>query len=248
MSRLSVSRRTILAGGSAALVVGPRAFAATPVAPLALELFTSQGCSSCPPADRHLGELARRADIVALSFHVDYWNYLGWKDRFASHETTERQRIYARVLKQRYVYTPEMVVDGLANEPGIDKGSLETRLVEARQRRAQRATPQFTRAPNESLTVSLAPFTLEAPADIVLAVYDRRHATPVHEGENHGRTLENFNVVRSFEVLARWDGTQANWTVSTDRFKPEQGVAILVQLPDQGAIVGCNKYEPETNG
>jgi hypothetical protein len=76
--------------------------------PWAIELFTSQGCSSCPPADLQLGKLGRRNDIVALSFHVDYWDYIGWKDRFATHATTERQRAYARALKQRYVYTPEM--------------------------------------------------------------------------------------------------------------------------------------------
>src|ERR1700761_6551873 len=103
MPMLSASRRSVLAAGAAALVAVPRAFAEPTVAPLALELFTSQGCSSCPPADQNLGELARRADIVALSFHVDYWNYLGWKDGFASQETTERQRVYARTLKQRYV-------------------------------------------------------------------------------------------------------------------------------------------------
>ena len=81
--------------------------------PWAVELFTSQGCNSCPPADAFLGRLAKRPDIVALSFHVDYWDYIGWKDPFASRETTERQRGYARSLKQRYVYTPEMVVDGI---------------------------------------------------------------------------------------------------------------------------------------
>ncbi|MBV8393350.1 MAG: DUF1223 domain-containing protein [Alphaproteobacteria bacterium] len=226
----------------------PRAFGEPAVAPVALELFTSQGCSSCPPADRHLGELSQRADIVALSYHVDYWDYLGWKDRFATRETTERQRIYARVLKQRYVYTPEMVIDGLANEPGVNKTSLSERLAEAHRRLAQRATPQIARTPGGALTVSLAPFKLEQPADIVLAVYDRRHATPVHEGENDGRTLENFNVVRRFEMMERWNGSEAHWTVPPDRFKPEQGVAILVQQPEQGAILGCNKYEPMTAG
>src|ERR1700748_2542532 len=85
--------------------------------PWSIELFTSQGCSSCPPADAELGKLARRPDIVALSFHVDYWDYIGWKDRFATKATTERQRTYARTLAQRYVYTPEMVVDGRVNEP-----------------------------------------------------------------------------------------------------------------------------------
>ncbi len=105
----SLPRRFVLRGGAvlagATLVAGARtpASAADAAGPWAVELFTSQGCNSCPPADAHLGELARRADIVALSFHVDYWDYIGWKDPFASRDTTDRQRAYARVLKQRYV-------------------------------------------------------------------------------------------------------------------------------------------------
>src|SRR4029077_1619972 len=106
--------RSVRMGGAAALAgaaLGTPARATTG-GPWAIELFTSQGCSSCPPADLQLGKLRPRSDVVALSYHVDYWDYIGWRDRFATHETTERQRAYARVLKQRYVYTPEMVVDG----------------------------------------------------------------------------------------------------------------------------------------
>ena len=114
MTSLRLPRRGALAGSAVLLVgasFGPAR--AAPVGPWAVELFTSQGCSSCPPADRVLGGLARRDDIVALSFHVNYWDYIGWKDPFASAPLTERQRSYARMLKQRYVYTPEMVVDGI---------------------------------------------------------------------------------------------------------------------------------------
>jgi len=249
-------RRAVLTGGAtlagaALLAAHPeRAAARQPAtAPLAIELFTSQGCSSCPPADLHLGNLARRADIVALSFHVDYWDYIGWKDRFASRETTERQRIYASVLKQRYVYTPEMVFDGAAHAPGVDQASIDKLLADARRRTPQRATPELTRSENGPLTIALQPFKLAGgPADILLAVYDRRHSTPVHDGENNGRTLENFNVVRHFEVLTRWDGSAARWTVPADRFQPDQGAAILVQQADQGTILGCNKLEPMVSG
>jgi hypothetical protein len=246
-------RRSVLLGGAAALAgagidAGP-ALALPPAGgPFAIELFTSQGCSSCPPADLQLGKLCRRADIVALSFHVDYWDYIGWKDRFATHETTERQRAYARALKQRYVYTPEMVVDGIGHDPGVSTGPISSLLDEARRRSPQRATPELTRSSDGILTVKLAAFKLDAPADLFLAVYDRRHATPVHRGENGGRTLENFNVVRRFETLARWDGAAQSWTVPADRFKPEQGMAVLVQRADQGAMLGCNKLEPLVTG
>ena len=113
-----IGRRSLLIAG-AGLLAGRSAAAEPKGGPWSVELFTSQGCSSCPPADLNLGKLATRPDIVALSFHVDYWDYIGWKDRFASKESTERQRVYARTLKQRYVYTPEMVVDGRAHEPGV---------------------------------------------------------------------------------------------------------------------------------
>src|ERR1700742_3135004 len=119
-----LARRSLLLGTAALASVGSPAPAETG-GPWSIELFTSQGCSSCPPADKRLGQLARRPDIVALSFHVNYWDYIGWTDPFASKATTERQHIYARTLKQRYIYTPEMVVDGRAHDPGVNGGSLD---------------------------------------------------------------------------------------------------------------------------
>ena len=128
-------RRSLLIGGAAAAGVAVAAARVVPAkpsrpaeGPWAIELFTSQGCSSCPPADAYLGVLAKRPDIVALSFHVDYWDYIGWKDAFATRATTERQRAYARVLKQRYVYTPEMVVEGIGHDTGRERAGIE-RLV-----------------------------------------------------------------------------------------------------------------------
>jgi len=237
-------------GGAAALAGATLATTARASAggPWAIELFTSQGCSSCPPADAYLGALAKRPDIVALSFHVDYWDYIGWKDRFATPETTERQRAYARVLKQRYVYTPEMVVDGIGHDPGVSREPIASLLAEAQRRAPRRATPELSRASDGVLTIKLAAFKLDGPAEIVLAVYDRRHSTPVHEGENGGRTLENFNVVRRFETVSPWDGSAANWTVPADRFKPGQGMAVLVQRADHGPMLGCNKLEPMVTG
>jgi hypothetical protein len=255
MSMLSMPRRrAVMIGGAtlagAALWQGQRdpAAAGEQPAPLAIELFTSQGCSSCPPADLHLGKLASRADIVALSFHVDYWDYIGWKDRFATQEMTGRQQIYARVLKQRYVYTPEMVVDGIAHEPGVKDAPIDALLADARRRLPERATPQIARAAGGTLSIALAPFKVSGgPADILVAVYDRRHSTPVHDGENNGRTLENFNVVRRFDEIAKWDGSSMHWTIPANHFRPDQGVAVLVQQAEQGQILGCNKFEPATS-
>lgn len=244
-------RRALLLGGAATAAGLARPGAAKPgnEGPWAVELFTSQGCSSCPPADAYLGRLATRSDIVALSFHVDYWDYIGWKDPYASRETTERQRAYARVLKQRYVYTPEMVVDGIGHDTGRDPGPIEALLSKARVLSSTRATPQLSRTVNGPLSIKLDSFPLNGrKAEVTLAIYDRRHATPVRSGENHGRMLENFNVVRHFEQVSRWNGTATSWTIAGDRIGPTQGIAVLVQHADHGPMIGCNKLEPTYSG
>ena len=249
MSRFALGRRSLLAGSAVTAVSGLSASAAPPSGPWAVELFTSQGCSSCPPADAQLGKLCDRPDIVALSFHVDYWDYIGWKDPFADRVMTSRQHAYARVLHQRYVYTPEMVVDGIAHDPGVARGTIDRMLADAQRRSPVRATPRLERVMDSPLTITLAPFKLDGPpADIVLAVYDRRHSTPVPRGENSGHTLDNFNVVRHLETVAKWNGSAASWTVAADRFQPGQGIAVLVQHDDHGAMIGCNKLEPNITG
>ena len=252
-------RRSLLIGAAAAagatLAAGRFPAAAKPArdgaaeGPWAVELFTSQGCNSCPPADAYLGRLARRPDIVALSFHVDYWDYIGWKDPFASRETTERQRAYARVLKQRYVYTPEMVVDGIGHETGREPAPIERLLAEAQRRSPRRATPELSRSGNGPLSIKLAAFDLGGKsADVTLAVYDRRHDTPINSGENQGRSLANFNIVRHFELVSRWTGDAATWTIPPESIGPLQGMAVLVQQADHGPMIGCNKLEPAYSG
>jgi len=246
----------VLLGAAAAasmVLAGGRAATARPAAggegPWAVELFTSQGCSSCPPADAYLGSLARRPDIVALSFHVDYWDYIGWKDPFATRATTDRQRAYARVLKQRYVYTPEMVVDGIGHDTGRERTAIERLLVEAQRRSPRRATPELSRTAGGALAVQLAPFELaNGPADVTLAIYDRRQSTPVASGENQGRTIDNFNVVRRLERLGRWNGAAASWTIDDVRLQPGIGAAVIVQRADHGPVIGCNKLEPMVSG
>ena len=235
MEKLSnLGRRSLLVGaaGTAMLAGWPQAARAQAAVegPWAVELFTSQGCNSCPPADAFLGKLAKRPDIVALSFHVDYWDYIGWKDPFASRETTDRQRAYARVLKQRYVYTPEMVVDGIGHDTGREPRLIEALLAKAKSISSRRATPELSRSAGGPINIKLAAFALEGgPADVTLAVYDRRNITPVASGENQGRKLENFNIVRQFEMIGRWDGSPASWTIAANRLQPTQGVAVLVQ-------------------
>ncbi len=237
-----------LLGGSALLPTVSAAKSAAPDGPWAVELFTSQGCSSCPPADKMLGRLAERADTVALSFHVTYWDYIGWKDPFASADATERQRAYARVLKQRYVYTPEMVFDGLTHEPGTRPGEVDEMIDRMRARRGPRATPQLKRTGDGGLSIRLDALAIGRPAEITLAVYDRHHSTKVPRGENTGSTLDNFNVVRRLEKVAPWDGQEATFAVAADRFRPQQSIAVLVQGTDLGPILGCNKLKAGAAG
>lgn len=248
-------RRSLLVGGTAASVAfaggsGEPTHARSPVeGPWLVELFTSQGCSSCPPADAYLGLLSRRQDIVALSFHVDYWDYIGWKDPFATRATTDRQRAYVRAMQQRYVYTPQMVVEGIGHDTGREHAAIEKLLAKAKRRSPKRATPELSRSAVGALTVNLAAFPLEgAPADITLAIYDRRHSTPVASGENQGRMIENFNTVRRLEALSQWDGSAANWTIDSARLQPGLGAAVIVQRANHGPVIGCNKLEPMVSG
>ena len=247
-----LGRRAALSGGLAAAAWAaagaPTLARSAAEGPWLVELFTSQGCSSCPPADAHLGRLARRADIVALSFHVDYWDYIGWRDAFATRETTERQRTYARVLRQRYVYTPEMVVEGRGHDTGREPAPIDALLDKSRRLSASRATPELALAADGRLKIALAAFPIEAgAAEITAVVYDRRHATPVASGENQGRMLENFNVVRRLVRVARWDGAATEWTLA-ERLQAGQGAAVIVQGLDQGPVLGCNKLEPMVSG
>src|SRR5260370_31945355 len=121
-----------------------------------------------------------------------------------------------------------MVVDGTGPDPGVAKEPIASLLAEAQRRAPRRATPELVRANDGVLTIKLGAFKLDGPAEVVLAVYDRRHATPVHQGENGCRTLENFNLVRRFETVSQWDGSAASLTVPPDSFPPDQGMSDLV--------------------
>lgn len=213
-----------------------------PNAPVVVELFTSQGCSSCPPADRLLGELARRPDVIALSVHVDYWDYIGWKDPFATPATTARQHAYAQTLKQRYVYTPEMVFNGAVHDPGTNAARVEKMLRQAAERVGKRANPTLSALSGGRSLIEL-PRTAGVPlSDIWLLGVDPRHVTSVGRGENRGATLTNVNVVRSLEKLATWNGEAARWTIPAGKVGATTMVA-LVQTTDHGPILGAAKLD-----
>jgi len=198
--------------------------------PVVVELFTSQGCSSCPPADALLSTLADRPDVLALAFHVDYWNRLGWTDPFSGPWATARQTAYAAQLGSDQVYTPQAVIDGRGDVVGSDREALDSAIATAR---TDPSVPVQLTASGTGLQVVVDP---AAPADAVLWLvgFDDRHDTPVRRGENAGKTLVDRNVVRS---LTRLDGWTPGGTIAEARPEGDRA-AVLLQAAD-GHILGA---------
>ena len=200
--------------------------------PVVVELFTSQGCSSCPAADEMLAELAEREDIIALALHVDYWDYIGWKDPFGDPAHAERQRGYAAVGGRRSVYTPEFIVQGQTDIVGAKP----MKLMDAVERHAE-AAPQvaltLTRS-GETVDIAAKPLTDAAagPMHVHLLRYSPMERTKVTRGENAGHVMEHSNVVRGWQVLADWDGSAP--LSLTAKTKGDQPVVVIVQRQEPG--------------
>jgi hypothetical protein len=207
--------------------------------PVVVELFTSQGCSSCPPAEAFLNELADEDGIIALELHVDYWDYIGWPDPFASPHITQRQRDYARELELRYVYTPQMVVDGRHNVVGSHRQQVRAAIGQA----TLRGKPLAVEFSDEDGGMIIIPEGRPPAggATVWLAIYDGVHETDVERGENKGQKLKNRNVVRELEELAVWTGERLEIPVDLARVAAlgRAGCAILVQQGRTGPIIGA---------
>jgi hypothetical protein len=210
-----------------------------------VELFTSQGCSSCPPADAFLGELAKRPDVLALSEHVDYWDYLGWKDPFASSENTQRQRAYARRLGLSYVYTPQVVVQGMGQIAGADRDGVLALV--ARAKDLPLVPVDVDRTGEGAMVARLGSTTLPAAVDVLLVRFDPKHSTTVARGENGGRQVQNYNVVRGFTRLAMWNGEPTSLPVLAATQGVGETWAILLQQTDGGRILGAARFEVPAN-
>ena len=207
--------------------------------PILVELFTSEGCSSCPPADKLLAELASRPDVLTLSFHVDYWDRLGWKDPYSSHEATERQNRYATLLHLTSVYTPQIIVDGKWQAVGSDRADVEHALDFAR--RSHKEIPVTLALDHGRAHVNMGAVDVAA-GSVLLIGFDRRHVTAVKRGENGGRTLAHVDVVRGVDEIARVNSRTGEidapipWTC--DR------IAAIVQAAD-GRILGVAVQDAE---
>lgn len=206
-----------------------------------VELFTSQGCSSCPPADVYLGKLAERDDIIALSLHVDYWDYIGWKDPFALAQNTPRQRRYARHLGMGYVYTPQMVIQGMAHTTGSSKRDVERLIRDLKG--AKRLDVKVSHEAN-GLKVDIPGGTFEDEhARIIVAAFDAHHENDVSRGENAGHKLSHYNVVRDITEVGRWSGEPVSLMVTEEMIEMagHDGCAVLVQSAKTGRILGAAK-------
>lgn len=202
--------------------------------PVVVELYTSQGCSSCPPADEILRELAKREDVIALALHVDYWDYLGWVDVFGKPEHTARQQAYAQAAQAAMIYTPQMIVGGTDQMVG----SRPMQVMDSLQAHASKPSPfdvELMRS-GDMVTITAAP-GLPGDYDVQLVRYMPTQTVDIRRGENAGSQIDYANIVTSWTVLGQWDGLMP-LDVSVPAEGPDAIVAIIQQT-GHGAIVGA---------
>jgi hypothetical protein len=205
--------------------------------PVILELFTSQGCSSCPPADKILSKLTAEGalggkQLVGLSFHVDYWNDLGWKDPYSLPAWTERQHAYSRALNDARVYTPELVVGGAAGMVGSNVASISSAIAKAERPALLAATAAWTKDAVEITT------TAPAGADVLVAIYETGRTNKVPRGENSGTTSAHKNVVRRLERVAV-AGKSGTLKVSLDASWSNVAAVVFAQRPDKKIVASA---------
>jgi hypothetical protein len=222
-----------------AVLVAPGLAAAGPKA--VVELFTSEGCSSCVAADAYFEELVERDDVLALSLHVDYWDYLGWPDTLGDPANTERQRAYAEVHDTRRIYTPQIIVNGAAQFVGSHRKEIEAAI-----KRAALPVPVDMRRHDEKVIIEVAarPLPRPWPTTIRLVLFSSEVEVDIAGGENAGATLDYYNVVRAMRPIGMWDGLAVRIALPGDELMGDgiDGCAVIVQedLPEgPGRILGA---------
>ncbi len=201
-----------------------------------VELFTSQGCSSCPPADEIFAGLADRGEVIALALHVDYWDYIGWKDVFGSAQFTERQRAYARAAGARTIYTPQMIVDGMERLVGARPAEL-TALIERYEAMPEQAVLDVARN-GGTLAISARTIgRLPRGAVVQLVRYKPEERVEIRSGENAGREISYRNIVTEWHSLGAWDGS-APLSMSVP-VSGSQPIVVILQEPGPGRIIAA---------
>lgn len=209
-----------------------------------LELYTSQGCSSCPPADKLVPTYEKRADVIPLTLNVDYWDYLGWKDTLAKAEYTKRQRTYARKRGDGQVYTPQMVINGITHAVGSRLHSINNGIEKTSQYLAGQRVGIAMDDHKDHLTIKIqdAPVGLKRRKAIVwVARVERKVDIPIKRGENAGRKITYYNVARDLQAVAMYEGKALKLELPKHRMLggPNAGCVVFIQLGKGGAIVGA---------
>jgi hypothetical protein len=206
-----------------------------------VELFTSQGCSSCKAADAYLDQLAEQPGVLVLSYHVDYWDYLGWRDTFSRPENTERQRDYAEILGTRRIYTPQIVVNGMVGLVGSDRQAVEAAIAEAE---LPVPVSMGWKAGTLKIEVGSLQFPGRRTTTIRLVLFASEARVEITRGENAGSTISYRNVVRAVRPIGMWDGAPVKITLPAKELMGDgvDGCAVLVQEEagaGPGAILGA---------
>ncbi len=205
-----------------------------------VELFTSQGCSSCPPADRFLAELSKTEDVIALAWHVDYWDYLGWVDKFADPSHTERQKHYARSMGEKMIYTPQVIVDGMSHTVGSDAARVLKLINFARDHEPQ--IELSAKRDDGMITIRAeAVSKLKGRVDVNLVHYQPEAEVHIKRGENAGSTITYTNIVSDFMHVGTWGGQGVLDLEAPDT--SELPMVILLQEKGYGPILAAIELE-----
>ncbi|WP_407149746.1 DUF1223 domain-containing protein [Bradyrhizobium sp. ORS 86] len=199
-----------------------------------VELFTSQGCSSCPPADKIIGDLAKDPSVIALSMPIDYWDYLGWKDTLADSRFSARQKAYSHMRGDRDVYTPQAVINGSAHVIGSDRASIESAIKDTDRSAGVMSVPVSMTLTGKQINVSVAASKSPAAArgEVWICSISKSVPISIGRGENRGREITYHNVVRNLLKVGDWNGSSGSWTVPLENITREGVDAAAVYVQD----------------
>ncbi|MFM2389913.1 MAG: hypothetical protein RLZZ437_1468 [Pseudomonadota bacterium] len=227
----------ITAGG---LLLAATCMAAAQSRPLVVvELYTSQGCSSCPPADGYLAELVANPDVIALALHVDYWDYIGWKDEFANPAFTDRQKEYARAIGSRTIYTPQMIVNGVDRVEGNNPEAVDS-MVKMHLMEPSGVSLRLERN-GDQLAIRASGGNGAEPMIVNVVRYMPNQTVTIERGENAGRTLTYHNIVTGFESVGEWDGVEPLEMETT--VSGSEPIAVFLQAEGPGQVLAAARLD-----
>ena len=230
-----------LALSTLAGVTAVRADGAAPLKPRGVvELFTSQGCNSCPPADEFFAELAANPDLVALAYHVDYWNYLGWEDTLSRKENTERQFDYMRAFNNRSVYTPQAVINGRAHVNGASRGDVDDALDSLASAGAGMQVGIKVSRTGDGVRIDTeeASDAGNTKAHVVVVYFHPPQTVTIDKGENGGRSMTYWNAVSDIQTAGMWHGKAQRYELPMSAVAKKGGCAVLLQSVGKDGLPG----------